>query len=217
MLKRWFDNLGQLPLKRGLSLLFMLCFFTAARAAEPVAGHTVEAFKFFAPFRSAEFGTFERVCLLVVLGIALAGLGYALMLVKQVKAADQEGDGAAVFEGGHVTLGGEVENGSDHDDQGTDLAELGRQISLGALTDGSGDLLHLGGALVGGLDLLDQHQGVTETCEGNAQHDEQTDALEGAEFRAAEGGEELEGLNGMTLDRLRGVRRGEEAEHEKQG
>ena len=89
MLKRWFDNLGQLPLKRGLSLLFMLCFFTAARAAEPVAGHTAEAFKFFAPFRSAEFGTFERVCLLVVLGIALAGLGYALMLVKQVKAADQ--------------------------------------------------------------------------------------------------------------------------------
>ena len=89
MLKRWFDNLGQLPLKRGLSLLFMLCFFTAAHAAEPVEGHTVEAFKFFAPFRSAEFGTFERVCLLVVLGIALAGLGYALMLVKQVKAADQ--------------------------------------------------------------------------------------------------------------------------------
>jgi K(+)-stimulated pyrophosphate-energized sodium pump len=92
MLHAWFDKLRLSPMKRRVYLLFMLCFFATAYALEPgkaVVESVSEHFLFFAPFRSAEFGTFERVCLLVVLGIAVAGLLYALMLVKQVKNADQ--------------------------------------------------------------------------------------------------------------------------------
>ena len=64
----------------------MLCFFATAYAMQPggaatVAGHAEEVFHFFAPFRSAEFATFKRVCLMIVLGIAVMGLLYALMQV----------------------------------------------------------------------------------------------------------------------------------------
>ena len=43
----------------------------------------------FSPFKSDHYNTIEQGALLVVLGIAVAGLLYALMLVRQVKAADQ--------------------------------------------------------------------------------------------------------------------------------
>ena len=94
MMRRWLNGLINTPLKRKLYLVAMMCFFATAYAMQPggvtaMAGHVEESFQFFAPFRSAEFGTFERVCLLVVLGIAVMGLLYAVLLVKQVKAADQ--------------------------------------------------------------------------------------------------------------------------------
>ena len=90
MMRRWLERLLQSPLKRKAYLVGLMAFFTAAYATAPGGGaEGGHAFQFFAPFRSAEFGTFERVCLLVVLGIAVAGLLYALMLVKQVRAADQ--------------------------------------------------------------------------------------------------------------------------------
>jgi K(+)-stimulated pyrophosphate-energized sodium pump len=94
MMRRWLNGLMNTPLKRKLYLVAMLFFFVAAYAMQPgaahaAAGHAEGVFQFFAPFRSAEFGTFERVCLMVVLGIAIAGLGYAWMLVGQVKKADQ--------------------------------------------------------------------------------------------------------------------------------
>jgi K(+)-stimulated pyrophosphate-energized sodium pump len=94
MMRRWLNGLINTPLKRKLYLGAMLFFFATAYAMQPggtatVASHAEGAFQFFAPFRSAEFGTFERVCLLVVLGIAVLGLLYAVLLVKQVKAADK--------------------------------------------------------------------------------------------------------------------------------
>ncbi len=58
----------------------------AAVAAAPVVEHE---FKPFSVFTDAKYNTMERTCLIVVLVIAVAGLGYALMLVGQVKRADQ--------------------------------------------------------------------------------------------------------------------------------
>ncbi len=67
-----------------------------ARAQEAVqelaaaaAGHAQKSFEFFAFMKSADYATYERVALWCVLGVAFAGLGYALMLVGQVKNADQ--------------------------------------------------------------------------------------------------------------------------------
>ncbi len=115
MLRKWINGLANTPLKRKLYLLLMLFFFAGAYAMQPggapaAAGHSAGGFQFFAPFRSAEFGTFERVCLLVILGIAVAGLLYALMLVKQVKAADQgtrkmQEIAAAIREGANAYMG----------------------------------------------------------------------------------------------------------------
>ncbi|MFZ1614569.1 MAG: sodium-translocating pyrophosphatase [Holophaga sp.] len=114
MMRRWLNGLINTPLKRKLYLVAMLCFFATAYAMQPgaaasVAGHAEGAFQFFAPFRSAEFGTFERVCLIVVLGIAVAGLAYAWMLVGQVKKADQgtpkmQEIAAAIREGANAYL-----------------------------------------------------------------------------------------------------------------
>ncbi len=44
---------------------------------------------FFAPLLSPEYATYEKVALIVNVFIAFAGLFFALMLMKQVKAADQ--------------------------------------------------------------------------------------------------------------------------------
>jgi K(+)-stimulated pyrophosphate-energized sodium pump len=63
----------------------------------------------FALFTSGKYSTFVQVSLLVVLGIAFAGLGYALMLMRQVKNADQgtpkmQEIAAAVREGANAYL-----------------------------------------------------------------------------------------------------------------
>jgi len=116
MLHAWLDKLRLTPMKRRIYLAFMMCLFAAAYAFEPgkmaaAAETTAEHFKFFSPFREGYgFNTLERVCLVVVLGIAVAGLLYALMLVKQVMQADQgtkkmQEIAAAVREGANAYLG----------------------------------------------------------------------------------------------------------------
>ena len=96
MLRRWTDRLLNSPLKRKIYLGFMMAFFAAAFAFKPAMTHgsgsegNGQPFTFFSPFQEGfGFNNLERVCLIVVLVIAIAGLLYALMLVKQVMAADQ--------------------------------------------------------------------------------------------------------------------------------
>ena len=96
MLRRWIDRLINSPAKRKLYMLFMLVFFGAAYAFKPVATvgaggeGTGEAFTFFSPFHEGfGFNSLERAALIAVLVIAVAGLLYALILVKQVMAAEQ--------------------------------------------------------------------------------------------------------------------------------
>ncbi len=77
-----------------------------AIVAEPAAK---EAFVPFRPITSDKFSSAERISLFVVMGIAVAGLLYALMLAKQVKAADQgtkkmQEIAAAVREGANAYL-----------------------------------------------------------------------------------------------------------------
>ena len=84
--------------------------FSGSRPARRVARRrTAHAFKFFALFSDPRYTHLELVALFVVLGIAIAGLLYALMLVKQVKAADQgtprmQEIAAAVREGANAYL-----------------------------------------------------------------------------------------------------------------
>ncbi|MCE1228769.1 MAG: sodium-translocating pyrophosphatase [Firmicutes bacterium] len=113
MMRKWLSDLLHSPLRRKLYLAAMLFVFGAAYAMSPGATtatvHGEHSFQFFAPFRDASFDSFERVCLVIVLGIAVAGLLYALMLVKQVKAADQgtpkmQEIAAAVREGANAYL-----------------------------------------------------------------------------------------------------------------
>ncbi|MCL1908197.1 MAG: sodium-translocating pyrophosphatase [Holophagaceae bacterium] len=95
MILQWFKKLTASPKARLAYLVGLLMFFAGAiylraqegvdSAVEAASGHS---FHWFAPFRDAEFNTFERVCLIIVVGIAIAGLLYALMLVKQVRSAD---------------------------------------------------------------------------------------------------------------------------------
>ena len=59
----------------------------AAEAAVPHGGE--HAFAFFSLFSDPKYSQMEIVALMVVLVVAVLGLLYALMLVKQVKAADQ--------------------------------------------------------------------------------------------------------------------------------
>ena len=107
MLIQWFKRLTASPKARLAYLVGLLVFFTGAlflRAKEvaetaveegqEMAGSAVDSvathiFQWFGPFRDPEFDTFERICLIIVVAIAIAGLLYALMLVKQVREADQ--------------------------------------------------------------------------------------------------------------------------------
>ena len=70
---------------------FALPLFASEGAAsgEVVAAGGHEQFQWFAPFNSDKFNELERGSLLGVLGIAVAGLAYALLLVFQVRKADQ--------------------------------------------------------------------------------------------------------------------------------
>jgi K(+)-stimulated pyrophosphate-energized sodium pump len=78
-----------------IAVLFVIAFYarplfgqTPAPEAGPAPGGE-HPFKFFALFSDPRYSQLEIVALLVVLGIAVCGLLYALMLAKQVKAADQ--------------------------------------------------------------------------------------------------------------------------------
>src|SRR4051794_26762502 len=63
---------------------------TPAEAAPPAPGAGAEApFHFFGFLSDPNYDTMERVSLWVVLLVAVAGLGYAGMLVGQVIGADQ--------------------------------------------------------------------------------------------------------------------------------
>ena len=84
-----------------------------ARAAEAAANvaHKVEAFRFFSfmDTSNTHYSNMERYALWGVLGVAFAGLIYALMLVKQVKAADTGTEkmqkvAAAIKEGANAYL-----------------------------------------------------------------------------------------------------------------
>ena len=69
-------------------------------------------------------------------------------------AADDDDVGRRV---GHLG-GGEEDQDGQRDDDDPDGLELAGQERLGALLDGLGDVLHRGGALVGGEDAPDQEQ-----------------------------------------------------------
>jgi len=58
-------------------------------ATAAVEGHAAQAFHFFSFMTSDHYSQGEKLALWVVLGVAFAGLGYALLLVGQVKNADQ--------------------------------------------------------------------------------------------------------------------------------
>jgi len=122
MLMQLFRRLIASPKSRVAYLVGLLAFFAGALflRAQGAIGEAGEAitkelpslkgFPWFAPFRDTEsFGLFERVSLVIVLAIAVAGLLYALMLVKQVRGADKgtakmQEIGAAVREGANAYL-----------------------------------------------------------------------------------------------------------------
>jgi hypothetical protein len=56
---------------------------------------------------------------------------------------------------------------------GTIFLELGGEVGIGALADGGGDVLHALGALVGGLDLLHEHQRVEQSDDRDGEHGHQ--------------------------------------------
>lgn len=72
-------------------IVFNILLLTGATAVALAASSSPESahhsFKYFAFMTDPKFSTGERIALWVVLGIAFAGLAYALMLVKQVMSA----------------------------------------------------------------------------------------------------------------------------------
>ena len=101
---------------RGLAIV-AACFaialaWRAIAATEPAAFSGAEDSKrvnWFEPFRSPDYGSAERIGLVVVLCIALGGLYYALTLAKQVESADKgtprmQEVAAAVREGANAYL-----------------------------------------------------------------------------------------------------------------
>jgi len=80
--------------RRQMFVAFSLCALTLlaaqwARAAEAAKGAHEKAFEFFAFMTSSDYVVGEKIALWAVLGVAFAGLAYALLLVKQVVNADQ--------------------------------------------------------------------------------------------------------------------------------
>jgi K(+)-stimulated pyrophosphate-energized sodium pump len=82
--------------RRKVFITLALCALTllaanwarARDAAEEVAAGAQEKFQFFSFMTSSHYASYERVALWCVLGVAFAGLGYAVMLIGQVKNAD---------------------------------------------------------------------------------------------------------------------------------
>ena len=103
----WIDNLNLVPIKRKIYLLLMVL----ACAMGSGWGQAQETgFKYFSPFREgSDFIMMEKVCLIAVLAVAVAGLLYAWMLMKQVISADEgtpkmQAIGAAIREGAKAYL-----------------------------------------------------------------------------------------------------------------
>lgn len=82
------DSRRQMIVAGALCALTLLAA-TWARAAEATATAGHKAFQFFAFMTSSDYSSVEKYALWGVLAVAFAGLGYALMLVKQVREADQ--------------------------------------------------------------------------------------------------------------------------------
>ncbi|HYG75087.1 MAG TPA: sodium-translocating pyrophosphatase [Planctomycetota bacterium] len=81
----------------------------AVKAAGTASTHTTASFRYFEFMRSDAYSQGERVALFVTLGIAIAGLLYAWMLMRQVNAADKgtpkmQEIAAAVREGANAYL-----------------------------------------------------------------------------------------------------------------
>jgi len=115
----WVRALFRSPkVKRGYLFVLMLLFVAgyfwrpnfASDPADPAAAAPAQhAFQLFSLFSDPNFSTMERVCLISVLVIAIAGLLYALLLVKQVYRADtgtkkMQEIAAAVREGANAYL-----------------------------------------------------------------------------------------------------------------
>ena len=89
MMNGWIDKLTQIPIKRKLYLLLMT-LFCAGASGWAQAQTPEQSFQFFTPFRAgSDFIPLEQICLIVVLVIAVCGLLYAFMLMRQVTAADE--------------------------------------------------------------------------------------------------------------------------------
>ncbi|MFI5379123.1 MAG: sodium/proton-translocating pyrophosphatase [Tepidisphaerales bacterium] len=98
----------------GLLCRSALAAETPAKGGEaptgPAATEVHHAVVWFEPFTSAKFNTMEKTGLIIVLIVAIIGLLYAVMLMKQVLAADQgtkkmQDIAAAVREGANAYLG----------------------------------------------------------------------------------------------------------------
>ncbi|MGE5296479.1 MAG: sodium-translocating pyrophosphatase [Solirubrobacterales bacterium] len=84
-------------------------FAQEAGAKVEAAAEKIESFQPFSLFSDPKYNTMERVCLIAVLAIAMAGLAYAIMLVGQVKRAERGTErmqqiAAAVREGANAYL-----------------------------------------------------------------------------------------------------------------
>ena len=87
----WFDR-SRMKLGRyllAMCVLFGLGALWPASFSEASGSPVGEPFRFFRLFTDDAYSNLERGMLLLVLGIALAGLAYALVLVRQVLTADQ--------------------------------------------------------------------------------------------------------------------------------
>jgi K(+)-stimulated pyrophosphate-energized sodium pump len=85
MFRQWFNRLLASPGRRKIYLIALMLAFGSAYALSSGEGGE-GGFQFFTPL---DYDTFEKTCIFVVLAIAVAGLLYALLLVKQVRQADQ--------------------------------------------------------------------------------------------------------------------------------
>jgi K(+)-stimulated pyrophosphate-energized sodium pump len=114
-----FSNWFRRRRNRTIFLTVMATFFASAFFARPLFGQSAGAeasassgehsFKFFALFSNSQYTQLEIFALFSILAIAVAGLIYALMLVKQVKKADKgtprmQAIAAAVREGADAYL-----------------------------------------------------------------------------------------------------------------
>jgi len=112
-LRDWVKKGPRRKLAASLAVLVGLTIFVAIMGAQSVAGEASPTSGQFRPFSfmtDSRFTDVERIGLFVVLGIALAGLLYALLLVGQVRKADKgtarmQEVATAVREGANAYLG----------------------------------------------------------------------------------------------------------------